>query len=124
MKPSELPGTRSLYRLTNRALIKIRELWQYAGEDELPPDSLLQAQVEALRILHIEVPLSISVNSYTKSFSPAFFSIKSVFQLNRRLFATPFPHAKTADFSFKSATKMRAQMVYKLNDLTEKTLFN
>ena len=26
MKPSELPGTRSLYRLTNRALIKIREL--------------------------------------------------------------------------------------------------
>ena len=58
MKPSELPGTRSLYRLTNRALTKIRELWQYAGEDELPPDSLLQAQVEALRILHIEVPLS------------------------------------------------------------------
>ena len=58
MKPSELPGTRSLYRLTNRALIKIRELWQYAGEDEFPPDSLLQAQVEALRILHIEVPLS------------------------------------------------------------------
>src|SRR4029077_13233812 len=57
-KPSELPGTRSLYRLTNRALIKIRELWQYASEDELPPDSLLQAQVEALRILHIEVPLS------------------------------------------------------------------
>ena len=59
MKPSELPGTRSLYRLTNRALIKIRELWQYVGEDELPPDSLLQAQVEALRILHIEVPLSV-----------------------------------------------------------------
>jgi hypothetical protein len=58
MKPSELPGTRSLYRLTNRALTQIRELWQYAGEDELPPDSLLQAQVEALRILHIEVPLS------------------------------------------------------------------
>ena len=58
MKPSELPGTRSLYRLTNRALIKIRELWQYAGEDELPPDSLLQAQVEALRILQIDVPLS------------------------------------------------------------------
>ena len=58
MKPSELPGTRSLYRLTNRALTKIRELWQYAGEDELPPDSLLQAQIEALRILHIEVPLS------------------------------------------------------------------
>jgi hypothetical protein len=26
MKPSELPGTRSLYRLTNRALIKIKEL--------------------------------------------------------------------------------------------------
>jgi hypothetical protein len=25
MKPSELPGTRSLYRMTNRALIKIRE---------------------------------------------------------------------------------------------------
>jgi hypothetical protein len=58
MKPSELPGTRSLYRLTSRALTKIRELWQYAGEDELPPDSLLQAQVEALRILHIEVLLS------------------------------------------------------------------
>src|ERR1700724_4507195 len=58
MKPSELPGTRSLYRLTNRALIKIRELWQYTCEDELPPDSLLKAQVEALRILHIDVPLS------------------------------------------------------------------
>ena len=58
MKPSELPGTRSLYRLTNRALAQIKELWQYAGEDELPPDSLLQAQVEALRILHIDVPLS------------------------------------------------------------------
>src|SRR5258708_29608433 len=58
MKPSELPGTRSIYRLTNRALIKIRALWQYASEDELPPDSFLQAQVEALRILHIEVPLS------------------------------------------------------------------
>jgi hypothetical protein len=58
MKPSELAGTRSLYRLTNRALAQIKELWQYAGEDEIPPDSLLQAQVEALRILHIEVPLS------------------------------------------------------------------
>ena len=58
MKPSELPGTRSLYHLTNRAMAQIKELWQYAGEDELPPDSLLQAQVEALRILHIEVPLS------------------------------------------------------------------
>jgi hypothetical protein len=57
MKPSELPGARRLYRLTNRALAQIRELWQYAGEDELPPDSLLKAQVEALRILHIEVPL-------------------------------------------------------------------
>ena len=57
MKPSELPGARSLYRLTNRALAQIRELWQYAGEDELPPDSLLQAQFEALNILHIEVPL-------------------------------------------------------------------
>jgi hypothetical protein len=58
MKPSELPGTRCVYRLTNRTLAQIRELWQYAGEDDLPPDSLLQAQVEALRILHIEVPLS------------------------------------------------------------------
>ena len=58
MKPSELPGARRLYRLTNRALAQIRELWQYAGEDELPPDSVLQAQVEALRILRIEVPLS------------------------------------------------------------------
>jgi hypothetical protein len=58
MKPSELPGTHSLYRLTNRALVQIKELWQYAGEDDLPPDSLLQAQVEALRILHIDVPLS------------------------------------------------------------------
>src|SRR5271157_1382033 len=46
MKPSELPGTRSLYRLTNRALAQIKELWHYAGEDELPPDFLLQAQVE------------------------------------------------------------------------------
>ena len=58
MKPSELPGTRNLYRLTNRALAQIKELWQYAGEDELPSESLLQAQIEALRILHIEVPLS------------------------------------------------------------------
>ena len=58
MKPSELPGTRSLYRLTNRAMAQIKQLWPYAGEDELPPDSLLQAQVEALRILHIDVPLS------------------------------------------------------------------
>ena len=33
MKISEPPGTRSLYRLTNRALAQIRELWQYAGED-------------------------------------------------------------------------------------------
>src|ERR1700682_4917438 len=73
MKPSELPGTRSLYRLTNRALIKIRELWQYAGEDELPPDSLLQAQVEALRILHIEVPLSAKwqSSSFAQNISPA-----------------------------------------------------
>ena len=58
MKPSELPGARRLYRLTNHALAQIRELWQYAGEDELPPDSLLQAHVEALRILRIDVPLS------------------------------------------------------------------
>jgi hypothetical protein len=29
-----------------------------ARMSELPPDSLLQPQVEALRILHIEVPLS------------------------------------------------------------------
>jgi hypothetical protein len=61
MKPSELPGARSLYRLTNRALDQIKELWQFAGEDgamELPPDSVLQAQVEALRILRIDVPLS------------------------------------------------------------------
>ena len=58
MKSSELPGARRLYRLTNRALAQIRELWQYAGEDELPPDSLLQAQVEAFGILRIDVPLS------------------------------------------------------------------
>ena len=58
MKPFELPGARRLYRLTNHALAQIKELWQYADEDELPPDSLLQAQVEALRILHIDVPLS------------------------------------------------------------------
>jgi len=58
MKPSELPGARRLYRLTNHALAQITELWQYAGEDELPPDSLLQAHVESLRILRIDVPLS------------------------------------------------------------------
>jgi len=58
MKSSELPGARRLYRLTNRALAQIRELWQYAGEDELPPDSLLQAHVEAFRILRIDVPPS------------------------------------------------------------------
>jgi len=38
------------------------------------------------------------------------------FQLNRRLFAAPFPDAENADFSFKSATKMRSQMVYELNE--------
>ena len=58
MKPSELPGARRLYRLTHGALAQISELWQYVGEDELPPDSLLKAQVEALRILRIDVPLS------------------------------------------------------------------
>jgi hypothetical protein len=58
MKSSELPGVRSLYRLTNHALAQIKELWQYAGKDELPPDSLLQAHVEAVRILRIDVPLS------------------------------------------------------------------
>ena len=58
MKPSELPGSRHLYRLTNRAVAQIRNLWQSVGEDELPPDSLLQAQVEAVRILQIDVPLS------------------------------------------------------------------
>ena len=58
MKPSELPGARHLYRPTNRALAQIKELWQYAGEDELPPDSLLQAQIEVVRILRIDVPLS------------------------------------------------------------------
>jgi hypothetical protein len=37
MKPSELPGARSLYRLTNHALAQIKELWQYGDEeDELP----------------------------------------------------------------------------------------
>ena len=58
MKSSELPGARHLYRLTNRALAQIKELWQYASEDELPPDSLLQAQIEVVRILQIDVPLS------------------------------------------------------------------
>ena len=43
---------------THQSLAQIKELWQYAGEDDLPPESLLQAQVEALRILHIDVPLS------------------------------------------------------------------
>jgi hypothetical protein len=56
--PRTKDGARRFYRLTNRALAQIKELWQYAGEDELPPDSLLQAQVEALRILRIDVPLS------------------------------------------------------------------
>ena len=58
MKSSELPGARHLYRLTNRALAQIKELWQYASEDELPPDSFLQAQIEVVRILQIDVPLS------------------------------------------------------------------
>src|SRR5271168_5628957 len=73
MKPSELPGTRSLYRLTNRAMGQIKELWQYAGEDELPTDSLLKAQVEALRILHIDVPLSAkrSSSSFVQNIFPA-----------------------------------------------------
>src|SRR6266436_4202715 len=73
MKPSELPGARSLYRLTNRAMAQIRELWQYAGEDELPPDSVLQAQVEALRILHIDGHSrpSGSSSSFAQNISPA-----------------------------------------------------
>jgi hypothetical protein len=58
MTPSELPGSRLLYRLTDRAVAQIRNLWQSVGEDELPPDFLLQAQVEAVRILQIDVPLS------------------------------------------------------------------
>ena len=58
MKSSELPGARHLYRLTNRALAQIKELWQFASEDGLPPDSLLQAQIEVVRILQIDVPLS------------------------------------------------------------------
>jgi hypothetical protein len=58
MMPSELPGSRHLHRLTNRAIAKIRELWRYTGEAELPPESLLQARVKASRILHIDVPLS------------------------------------------------------------------
>jgi len=51
MKPSELPDPRLLYLLTNRAVDQIRELWQYSGEDELPQDALLHAQIEAVRIL-------------------------------------------------------------------------
>ena len=35
MKPSELPGTRNVYRLTNRALAQIKELWQYAARMSL-----------------------------------------------------------------------------------------
>src|SRR5260370_27915937 len=58
MSSPHRPAPRRFYRLTNRALAQIRELWQYTGEDELPPDSLLQAQVEAFRILRIDVPLS------------------------------------------------------------------
>jgi hypothetical protein len=41
-----LPGVELLQKYAiDIALGQIRELWQYAGEDELPPDSLLQAQV-------------------------------------------------------------------------------
>src|ERR1700722_8970747 len=59
MKPSELPGARPASAASPLAPSpKAEKLWQYAGDDELPPDSLLQAQVEALRILHIDVPLS------------------------------------------------------------------
>src|SRR6266436_3264770 len=58
MKPSELPGSRLVYRLTDRAVAQIKELCQYAGEDVVAPDSLLQAQVDAMRILQIDVPLS------------------------------------------------------------------
>src|ERR1700680_4289525 len=54
--PREWLG-RSL-RPANHALAQIRELWQYAGRDELPPDAPLQAQVEAFGILRIDVPLS------------------------------------------------------------------
>ena len=53
-------------------------------------------------------------------FAPEFFQLNQdwnrVFQLNRRLFAAPFPNAKHANFSFKSATKMRSQMVYELSE--------
>ena len=59
MKPSELPGARRLYRLTNGALAQIREpLAICRPKISFPPDSLLKAQVEASRILRIDVPLS------------------------------------------------------------------
>ena len=83
MKPSELPGARSFYRLTNRALAQIKELWQYAGEDELPPESLLHAQVEALRILHIDR------DSHRQRVNPRFCCLSLNNLLGRYSFAIP-----------------------------------
>ena len=97
MKPSELPGTRSLYRLTNRAMAQIKELWQYAGEDELPPDSLLQAQVEALRILHIDVPLS-AKRQFQLFCSEHFHGLADI--IDCKLADSDQPHAQSAAIRF------------------------
>jgi hypothetical protein len=58
MKPSRTARRPPPLSPHQSSLPQIRDLWQYAGEDEPPPDSLLQAHVEALRILRIDVPLS------------------------------------------------------------------
>src|SRR5271166_4307173 len=50
--PTTVTSSRWPFTFTRSTAAQIKELWLYAGEDELPPDSLLQAQVEALRILH------------------------------------------------------------------------
>ena len=95
MKASELPGARRLYRLTNRALAQIRELWQYAGEDELPPDSLLKAHVEALRILHIDVPLSAN-----RQFQLAADQLWALLSMRVQLADSDQPHAQSAAVRF------------------------
>src|SRR5271165_6286954 len=74
MKPSELPGARRLYRLTNRALAQIRELWQYAGEDM----SFLRTLSSRLKLRPLESCTSTchsrpsgSSSSFAQNISPA-----------------------------------------------------
>jgi Proteasomal ATPase OB N-terminal domain len=57
-KVTELIGPDRLRVGTDHGVQSEIRVLNRSKSDELPPDSLLQAQVEAFRILHIDVPLS------------------------------------------------------------------